>query len=146
MAVEKSKDQNSDPAAKPVAAKPSYYDKRIANLRPFKPGQSGNPKGRRKGQRDFRTIYWIAAEEVARLHGMTPEEVEVHLYVAAISKGLKGDFFFFQELMNRVHGKITDKVDVTSGGKTLAELISAAHAWKRKQQSPTGDKRGKRTS
>lgn len=128
MAKPKISEQINDTAQKPALPKPAYYDKRLSNLRPFKPGQSGNPKGRRKGQRDYRTLYWIAVEEMAKIHGMSPEELEVHLHVAAISKALKGDFFFYQELQARVHGKVTDKMDVTSGGKSIADIIALANA------------------
>lgn len=103
-------------------------DVRLANLKPFPKGVSGNPKGRRKGQRDYRTLFWIALEHIASNHGMTPEEVEEALHVAGITKAIKGDFFFHQEIFNRVYGKPTDKMDITSGGKTLADVLASAHA------------------
>jgi len=131
MAVTKKKtdnssDSNSDRPAQPTANLPAGLERRLANLRPFKKGQSGNPKGRRKGQRDYRTLFWIALERIADSHDMTPEQVEEALHVAGIAKALKGDFFFWQELQNRVHGKPTDKMDITSGGKTIAEIMSIA--------------------
>jgi hypothetical protein len=36
-----------------------------SGLKPFKPGQSGNPKGRPKGSRNFKTIFMEASKAVA---------------------------------------------------------------------------------
>lgn len=128
MARAKSTEDNSDAKPKKNPVKDAL-NKRLANLRPpFQPGQSGNPKGRRKGQRDYRTLFWIALEHIANTHDMTPEQVEEALHVAGITKAIKGDFFFWQEISNRVYGKPTEKMDITSGGKTLADVLMAAHA------------------
>jgi predicted transcriptional regulator len=121
-----SREDSSEPKRKRANPVKDAMAKKLANLKPFKPGQSGNPKGRRKGQRDYRTLFWVALEHIANNHEMTAEEVEEALHVAGITKALKGDFFFHQEILNRVYGKPTDKMDVTSGGKTLAEVIAAA--------------------
>jgi len=137
MPARKSRDKISDDGKPDGVAKLSGVDKRIANLKPFKKGQSGNPKGRRKGQRDYRTLFWIALERIADTKGMTAEEVEEALHAAGIVKALRGDFFFYQELNNRVHGKVTDKMDVTSGGKTIADLITMAHGGTKRGAKPT---------
>jgi len=115
----KSKDENTE--KKPVDA---ALAKRLANLIPYKKGQSGNPKGRRKGQRDYRTLFWIALDHIANTQGITGEQVEEALHAAGIVKAIKGDFYFYQEIANRVYGKPMDRMDVTSGGKTLADLFS----------------------
>jgi hypothetical protein len=39
-------------------------EKKLSNLRPFKPGQSGNPKGRPKGARNRLGIQFLEALEV----------------------------------------------------------------------------------
>lgn len=126
MARPKSSDNSS--GKNPIK---TVRDTRINNLKPFKKGQSGNPKGRRKGQRDYRTLFWIALEHIANNHDMTAEQVEEALHVAGITRAIKGDFFFHQEILNRVYGKPTEKMDITSGGKTLADVIAAAAHAKR---------------
>lgn len=128
MAASKSSGDNKE--KKPADA---ALAKRLANLRPFKPGQSGNPKGRRKGQRDYRTLFWIALEHIANQHDMTPEQVEEALHAAGLVKAIKGDFFFYKEISDRVYGKPVDKMDITSGGKTLADVIAAASNERRKR-------------
>lgn len=96
------------------------------NLKPWKPGQSGNPKGRRLGQRNRKTVIMEAIRKLAAANATTPEEVEELIHAAAIQKAVKGNFFFYSELSNGLYGKVTDKMDVTSGGKTLADVIAAA--------------------
>lgn len=100
--------------------------KRKASGKPFKPGQSGNPKGRPLGSRDRRTVIMDAIKRIATEKGMTSEELEDLIQAAGINKAIKGSFFHYQEISNGLYGKITDKVDVTSGGKTLADLVAAA--------------------
>jgi hypothetical protein len=91
------KDGSSDEAAAKAAA---LRAKRIANLKPFKPGQSGNPKGLPKG-------YWAKAREAAEradpfrylvqtVLGENPKATEDIRLRAA------------QEILNRAYGKPLD--------------------------------------
>ncbi|MER0170362.1 MAG: hypothetical protein DU489_07110 [Nitrosomonas sp.] len=118
----------------------SGKNKGIANLKPFKKGQSGNPKGRPVGARDRRTVIWEAMKRIAEKKGMTPEEVEEAIQVAGIEKATKGSFLHFAEISNGLYGKIVDNLDIKSGGKSLAELISMANvSGKRKRSKTTGE-------
>lgn len=98
------------------------------NLVLWKPGQSGNPKGYPKGQRHYKTIFREALKRIAEKQGCDTVDVEDAIHVKAIEKAIKGDFFFYKELNERIHGKVVEKMDVTSGGKTLADLIASANA------------------
>ena len=70
--------------------------------RQFRPGESGNPKGR-PTERPFT----IALREA--LDANDGELVET-LAQVAIDKALSGDFRYFKEIMDRTDGKVTDKV------------------------------------
>ncbi len=107
----------------------------LANLKPaWKKGQSGNLKGRPLGSRDRKTVIWEAIKKIAEKRDMSPEEIEAAIQVAGIEKAIKGSFLHYAEISNGLYGKIQEKVDVTSGGKTLADVIAAAsHARKAKQ-------------
>ncbi|MCR2833489.1 DUF5681 domain-containing protein [Parerythrobacter lacustris] len=94
---------------------------------PWKPGQSGNPKGRRLGQRDRKTVIMEALRRIAEKKKMTPEEVEEALQAAGLDKALKGSFMHFKEISDGLYGPITNKVDLTSGGRTIADLITIAN-------------------
>lgn len=122
-------------------------DKRLANLRPFEPGQSGNPDGRPVGARDRRTVIWEAMKVLAensqhfKLKGFdiqTPEDVEVAMQIQALIKAIKrGDFYMYKELSDGLYGKITDNMDIKSGGRSLADLISMANVSRGRKRSKT---------
>ena len=100
--------------------------------RPFPKGTSGNPKGKKVGTRDRRTVIMDALKRIAEKKGMTPEEIEEAIQTAGIEKAIKGSFFHYQEISNGLYGKISDKVDITSKGKTLADVLTAASHARRK--------------
>jgi len=76
----------------------------------FKPGQSGNPKGRKKGRRNMSTIIKEILD--AKLSGKNPiTGVEGNLPISEIitykqvQKALKGDLSAYKELIDRAEGK-----------------------------------------
>jgi hypothetical protein len=107
-------------------------DKRQENLVMWKPGQSGNPSGRRLGTRNRKTVIMDAIKRLADANKMTPEELEELLHATGIQQAIKrGSFFHYKEIADGLYGKITDKMDVTSGGKTLADVLAAANGARR---------------
>jgi predicted RNA binding protein YcfA (HicA-like mRNA interferase family) len=102
--------------------------KKTDGLIPWKKGQSGNPKGRPLGSRDRRTVIMEAMKRIAEKKNMTVEEIEEALQTAGFEKAIKGSFFHYKEISDGLYGKIQDKMDITSGGKTLADVLTAAHA------------------
>jgi len=111
-------------------------NKKFQNLILWKPGQSGNPKGYPKGQRHYRTIYLEALKRIAKETNYSVEDVEDAMTTTAIMKAIKGDFYFYQEVHNRIHGKPKEKLDLGVGGGTLADLLTAvSHGGKRKASS-----------
>lgn len=112
-------------------------DKRLQNLKaPWEKGKSGNSKGRPLGSRDRRTVIWEALKRIAEKKGMLPEEVEAAIQVAGVEKAIKGSFLHFAEISNGLYGKITDKLDVKSGGKSLADLLILADSDNRNRKRP----------
>lgn len=101
---------------------------------PWKPGQSGNPAGRKVGQRNRRTVIIDALKKLAEQHKLDPADLEEAIQAAGITKAIKGSFFHYQEISNGLYGKVTDKLDVTSDGKSLADLITAAHARRKERK------------
>lgn len=89
-------------------------DKRLKNLKPpFKKGESGNPNGRPLGKKNYETLIREAIVEYAKKNAKTPEEIEGLIYQQAINMAVKGEFNFFRDLMDRLHGKPKDTVDLT---------------------------------
>jgi hypothetical protein len=113
---------------KPAGDKNTGRNTGLANLKPaWKKGQSGNPKGRPVGARDRRTVIWEALKRIAEKKNMLPEEIEEMIQVAGVEKAIKGSFLHYSEVSNGLYGKITDNLDIKSGGKSLADLIAAAN-------------------
>lgn len=96
-------------------------DVRLKNLEKgtWKPGQSGNPNGRPKGRRNFETIYYAALEKLAELNGKTAEELEDEIVQNAIATARKGNYQFYKDNMDRLHGKPQERIDHTTGGKSF---------------------------
>lgn len=96
-------------------------------LIPWKPGQSGNPKGRPLGARDRRNVIMDAIKRIGEAKNMSPEEIEDAIQAVGIEKAFKGSFFHYEAISDGLYGKMTDKIDHTSGGKTLADLVAIAN-------------------
>ncbi len=106
--------------------------------RPFKPGQSGNPKGHPKGMPNRSTIVKKILEANIKspdtieraIKAMFPKlankkmEARVVMIIRMVQKAIvKGDTKAFELLMNYGYGKETDKLDLTSGGKSIVDII-----------------------
>ena len=79
------------------------------NLILWKPGQSGNPRGKKLGTRNRKTVIMEAMRKLAAANGVAPEEIEELLQAVALQHAIKkGSFFHYQELSNGMYGKMTD--------------------------------------
>ena len=88
-----------------------------ANLITFPKGKSGNPRGRKQGQRDYATIYREALIKIGNTKGMTADEVEEAIEEVGLNKALKGDFKFFEDIRSRIHGKPKQSVGIEGSGE-----------------------------
>jgi hypothetical protein len=74
----------------------------------FKSGDewNGNAEGRPKGSVGFDQIWKQTVAKVAEEDGITPEEAEVNLMVAAYGQAKKGNSPYFKEIMDRKFGRV----------------------------------------
>jgi hypothetical protein len=84
------------------------------NLKPFKKGQTGNPKGRPKLPDIREALAKVLAEEK---DGVTALEATLR---ALRAKATKGDVRAAEALLDRAFGKAVQRTDVTSGDKPIA--------------------------
>ncbi len=103
--------------------KSSGKSKGYENLRPFPKGVSGNPKGKRVGQRDYATIYREALIKLGTMNNISPDELEVDILLKGLASARKGDYKFYKDTLDRLHGSPKQSVDLTSGGKELPTPI-----------------------
>jgi len=94
------------------------------NLIPHKKGENGGAH-RPKGQKNYSTLRKEAIIKVAKKNGKTPQEIEVLLHANAISRALKGDYRFYKDDIDRIHGAPNEHLDITSGGEAIEGSLSA---------------------
>lgn len=87
------------------------------NLIPPVKGERRNPNGRPKGQRNYLTIYKEAIRKIGETRGMTPEEVEEEMEKVGLDKALSGDFNFWKDIREHVHGKPKQAVGLEGSGE-----------------------------
>lgn len=96
------------------------------NLRPWKPGQSGNPKGRPPGQ-SVTSRLKAALESGTDLDGRPIEDGTLADMLARtiIRHALAGDLGFIRVLLERVEGRVADRVEPAEdeSQETAAEAV-----------------------
>jgi hypothetical protein len=119
-----------------------------SGLKPFKPGQTGNPKGYSKGRRLHGELWRLIEERNA----LEP------LATVWLTKALQGNFPFFRELLKRIDGPtlaeemkldlLREKLEGNKSGLDLAELVGRAEQWaierkrEREAESPDSERIG----
>lgn len=97
---------------------------RIKNLKPWKPGESGNPGGRPKTKLLTSELQRLLEQEAPKSNGQTWATV---IAEALLVKARKGDVRAISELANRMEGRAAQAVavdlDATDG---LAEALAKA--------------------
>lgn len=79
-----------------------------------------------------------AIRRIGEAKGMSPEEIEDAIQAVGIEKAFKGSYFHYEAISDGLYGKVTDKVDLTSNGKTLADLVARATHGKTKKTNTRG--------
>ncbi len=91
----------------------------IANLKPFKKGQSGNPEGKKVGQRNYATIYREALIKLASINNKTPEELEEEILSSGLLNARKGDYRFYKDILDRLYGQPKQSSAITGNIKVI---------------------------
>ena len=78
----------------------------------FKAGESGNPEGKKVGTRNFKTLFNEAIIKIAEETGEAPLDIERDIVTKGAIMARKGDYRFYKDLLDRVHGKAEEKIDV----------------------------------
>ena len=103
---------------------------------PFPKGETGNPNGRPKGQRNYATIYREALIKLATMNNMEPEAMETDILLKGLASARKGDYRFWKDLHDRLHGTATQKHDhTTKGDKITFTNEQLANIFKRRGAS-----------
>lgn len=95
--------------------------KKTAKVRgtPFEKGESGNLNGRPLGQRNYAVIYREALQILADKNATTPEKLEAEMVANAAILARKGDYRFYKDILDRLHGTPVQKMDLDVGGNII---------------------------
>jgi hypothetical protein len=105
--------------AKTTAAQNSGENRgRVENLKPFKPGQSGNPGGRPK-KRPITELYERILADPKNIAAIEKAVLK------ALSRGNMAMVLLLREITERVEGKVTQPIEANVT-MNLAELIAEA--------------------
>jgi hypothetical protein len=97
----------------------------------FKKGESGNPAGRSKGSRNYRTLFreaYVAIAKDLRL-GKDPDTLLVEILKRGIKEALKGSYPFYKDIMDRLYGKPKSEASVSLREEKLAKLEEKLLVW-----------------
>ena len=92
------------------------------NLIPIKPGETRNPEGRPKGQRNYATIYKEALIKLAELNETDPDSLENEILSKGITLARKGDYRFYKDLLDRLHGEPEQNINLKNS-KRVAKIL-----------------------
>jgi hypothetical protein len=81
----------------------------------WKPGQSGNPAGRKPGVKTFATLFDTAIKVIARDNKINIKNPEQAMVSRAIVEALNGNLGYFNTLMDRKYGKAAETMRITGG-------------------------------
>lgn len=96
----------------------------VDNLTSWKPGQSGNPKGKPKGIPNSKTRLRRLLELTEDLKNPVTGDIEgftvaEQLDMQQIIKARRGDTMAYKTILDRLEGKPEQSVDVTSAGEQI---------------------------
>jgi hypothetical protein len=90
----------------------------------FKKGESGNPAGRPKGSRNYRTLFKEAHVAIAKDLGLgkEPDALLVEILKRGIKEALKRNYPFYNDIMDRLYGKPKSETNIHLREERLAKL------------------------
>lgn len=92
---------------------------RNPNLKPFVPGQSGNPSGKRKG----------AVSITAAIRRQLADGDDAESIATALIRGARaGDIRHIVEILNRIDGKVPDKLIAAAAAALKPQVADAVIA------------------
>jgi hypothetical protein len=80
------------------------------NLKPYKKGQSGNPKGRPIGALGSKTILQKYLNLITQAENPITNEIEnltiaEQIHLKQVAKAIEGDLYSYKEIIDRLEGK-----------------------------------------
>lgn len=124
------------------------------NLRPpWKPGESGNPAGRKPGtvrrwdavMREFFRLAETDPDELERVTGLKlPNDLrgkdgQLILFLNQFKKAYKGDQFAYESILNRMDGQSKQSHELSGGLGLTVNIVKYSEEEKAKEQEQPDD-------
>lgn len=105
----------------------SVNENSLKNLKPFKPGESGNPNGREVGSKNFTSLVRDMLDEIAQGKDENGKPLEATYKTLLAKRILKkaiegGDVRMIEIVWNYLDGKPRGNIDLGFDKKSLGEL------------------------
>ena len=102
---------------------------KLDNLKPYKKGESGNPKGYPIGKKNRSTVarYWMEVNQKLKNPLTGTDEImsqEDLMTLALIKKAREGDVSAYRELMNSGYGAPVQQIEQTQTNIDLSDLTT----------------------
>jgi hypothetical protein len=97
--------------------------------------RDGRPVGS-KNNKTFVEYFDEICEEIAEQNKMAVEDVKKIIYKVGYAKAKEGNYQFYKDMLDRVHGKAEEHHDITTKGESL----NADHAKLEAEAKAFGDK------
>ena len=102
------------------------------NLKPFKPGVSGNPKGKKAGSHNLTTILKMALDlqvDTGGIHPITNQKISKKLsareliILKQISAALGGNLYAIRDIWDRLEGKPKEFIEQTNINDSIPDWM-----------------------
>ena len=103
----------------------------------FKTGNPGGP-GRPVGAKSFLTLFEEAVRKIAKEKNIKEMDVEIDLVIRAIAEARNGNFNFYKDIIDRVHGKPKERIGFGVDGEGI-EGVEIKIITKESQTNETTD-------
>jgi len=100
--------------------------------------RTGLNKGSKK-EKAFIEYYDEIAEDLAKENGMDVEEVKKIIYKVGYKKAKEGNYSFYKDILDRIHGTATNKTDMNVNANvtfTIAEKLATRLGLKEDDTTP----------
>ncbi len=75
--------------------------------------------GRPPNSENFATKWYRMVEKLADQNNLTPDEIDQQLLLVGYKKAKDGDYSFYRDAMDRIHGKPKQDIDITTDGQPM---------------------------
>lgn len=81
------------------------------------PGSHLNDEGKKAGTLDFKTQWFNFIEKVAKQNDLEPIDIDNEIFAMVLKEMRKGNFQFYKDTKDRLHGKAKESLDLSSDGE-----------------------------